>query len=70
MSGGVVFVDLAAGITAMTRWGGRRSGAWALVALGGSLSRAMLVTGGLVRSGVANVAGPGAGGAEDSGGTR
>lgn len=69
LSGGGVLVDLSTGITAMTRWGGRRSGAWVLVVLVGSVARAMLVTGGLVRSGVANVAGTDAG-TEGSGGTR
>jgi hypothetical protein len=67
LSGGVVVIDLAAGMTALTRWGGHRSGAWVLLVLGGSIVRAMLLTGGLVRSGVANVAAHEAG---DSDGTR
>lgn len=52
---GCVLVDLAVVITAMTRWGGRRTGAWALVGFAVGLARAAVTAGAVVRSGRSRV---------------
>ncbi|WP_051209023.1 hypothetical protein [Propionicicella superfundia] len=55
LTAGVVLVDLAAGVTAMTRWAGRRSGAWVLGALAAGTLRAAVLSGALARAGIDRV---------------
>lgn len=53
LAAGVLFVDISATMTAMTRWGGRRSGAWVLAGTAAGVAHAALISGSLIRAGVA-----------------